>query len=576
MSSLIQIKNTAISGSVPANLTQGELAINVTNGRLFYGSGSNNVVREFTGSGGGGGGGTINTGSLLTTASFNAWTGSSTSSFAGTASFASNGGVTSLIAGTGVSLSPTNGKGNVTVTALAAAYNTATGSYGSFYDTGSVLAASATQIYSMSLSTTDISNGVFVSSSSGDNTKIKFTNAGVYNLQFSAQFSNTDNSTQDAVIWVRKNGTDITDSSGVVGVPPFKAGSNGQAIGSWNYYLSLSANDYIQLCWHVEQANVITLETIAAGTSPTHPRTPSLILTAQRVDTFLSNTGSFSGSFTGGFTGSLFGTASWATNALTASNAPNYVLNSSTSSMLAPYVLTSSTSSMSVATASYVLQAVSSSFTSTASYVNPLNQTFQISGSVNISGSGNQVPLQISSGSTSLLFVSQSGQLTLGRYTNSGSFSGTSSALLAVNNSGSVITSPFLDVAEQVYTGSIAWTGTAAPSGSTTHTYRWSQVGKTVNLNIVLSYTGPGNAVSTVTMALPADCPTPYVPSAQSGAGAIISIVSAHLTTTNNIGGNIARGALRINPTNNGYELAQIATAAGYKLVVTSVQYFAV
>ena len=54
MSSIIQIKNTALSGSVPNNLTQGELAINVTQGRLFYGSGSANIVKEFTGSGGGG------------------------------------------------------------------------------------------------------------------------------------------------------------------------------------------------------------------------------------------------------------------------------------------------------------------------------------------------------------------------------------------------------------------------------------------------------------------------------------------------------------------------------------------
>jgi hypothetical protein len=44
---------------------------------------------------------------------------------------------------------------------------------------------------------------------------------------------------------------------------------------------------------------------------------------------------------TGGFTGSLFGTSSWAINALTAALAPNYVLNSQTSSMLAPYVLNS-------------------------------------------------------------------------------------------------------------------------------------------------------------------------------------------------------------------------------------------
>ncbi len=239
------------------------------------------------------------------------------------ASYAMNGGVTQLLAGSGISLSPSSGTGSVTVTSLGSVYNTMTGSYGSFYDTGSVLATSATTIYSMSLNTTDISNGVYISASNGNNTRVKFTNAGTYNIQFSSQFSNTDNSTQDVVVWIRKNGTDIPDSTGTVGVPPYKAGSNGQALAAWNYYLNLSSDDYIQLCWHVEQANVITLETIAAGTGPTHPRTPSTILTATRVDTFLSNTGSFSGSFNGVFTGSLQGTATNADNATNAGYSTN-------------------------------------------------------------------------------------------------------------------------------------------------------------------------------------------------------------------------------------------------------------
>jgi hypothetical protein len=262
-------------------------------------------------------------------------------SYALSASYAANGGVTQITAGSGISISPSTGLGNVTINSSAATYNTATGSYGSFYDTGSVLATSATTVYSMSHSTTDISNGVFVSASGGDRTRIKFTNAGVYNIQFSSQFSNTDNANQDVVVWVRKNGTDVPDSSGVVGIPPFKAGSNGQVIASWNYYLNLSADDYIQLCWHVEQANVITLETIPAGVGPTHPRTPSLILTAQRVDTFLSNTGSFSGSFIGAFTGSFSGSGT----------------------------------------------ITSASYAATASYVNPLNQTVIVTGSLIVSGS---------------------------------------------------------------------------------------------------------------------------------------------------------------------------------------------
>jgi hypothetical protein len=45
--STIITKNSANSGSTPSLLVQGELAINVTDGRLFYGSGSGNVVKEF-------------------------------------------------------------------------------------------------------------------------------------------------------------------------------------------------------------------------------------------------------------------------------------------------------------------------------------------------------------------------------------------------------------------------------------------------------------------------------------------------------------------------------------------------
>jgi len=50
--STIITRNSATSGSIPSSLIQGELAINVTDGKLFYGSGSGNIVKEFTGSGG--------------------------------------------------------------------------------------------------------------------------------------------------------------------------------------------------------------------------------------------------------------------------------------------------------------------------------------------------------------------------------------------------------------------------------------------------------------------------------------------------------------------------------------------
>jgi hypothetical protein len=46
----IIIRNSTGSGAVPSSLVQGELAINTVDGKLFYGSGSGNIVKEFTAS----------------------------------------------------------------------------------------------------------------------------------------------------------------------------------------------------------------------------------------------------------------------------------------------------------------------------------------------------------------------------------------------------------------------------------------------------------------------------------------------------------------------------------------------
>jgi hypothetical protein len=62
MATTIKIKNSTTPGNTPSSLEQGEMAINVTDGRLFYGSGSGNDVKEFTGT-------TIDTGSFATTGS---------------------------------------------------------------------------------------------------------------------------------------------------------------------------------------------------------------------------------------------------------------------------------------------------------------------------------------------------------------------------------------------------------------------------------------------------------------------------------------------------------------------------
>ena len=258
-----------------------------------------------------------------------------TASYAATASYSANGGVTQLIAGANISLSPANGLGQVTVSSTGGGggYNTATGSYGSFYDTTTQTNPVANINRSMSLNTTDISNGVSISGSTSPyNTYIKTTNAGVYNIQFSAQLEKTSlGGTSTTYIWLRKNGGDLIETNTIV-----ELSQNGKGVAAWNWFVNAAANDYYQIMW---SSNATDIQ-LAASTPAYGPTVPSVIVTANRVDQFLSNTGSFSGSFNGVFSGSLYGTASYATNAISAStsltasdiypaitnNYPDYVL----------------------------------------------------------------------------------------------------------------------------------------------------------------------------------------------------------------------------------------------------------
>ena len=238
-----------------------------------------------------------------------------TASNALSASYALNGGVTQLLAGPNVTLSPTNGLGQVTVSATLSGstiFNTATGSYGSFYDTTTQTNVASTA-RSMSFNTTDISNGVSISGSTSPfNTYIKTQNAGVYDIQFSAQVDKTDSGTDEIWIWLRKNGSNLNDTATSLQL----VGNGAHYVAAWNWFVNSAANDYYQIMWYSPDANVRLHAEAGFGIVP---GIPSVILTANRVDQFLSNTGSFSGSFTG----TLTGTASYTTQALSASYAPS-------------------------------------------------------------------------------------------------------------------------------------------------------------------------------------------------------------------------------------------------------------
>jgi hypothetical protein len=158
-------------------------------------------------------------------------------------------------------------------------------SYGSFYDTTDQTAVSTTVAYAITLNTTDISQGVSIASSS----QLTFADAGVYNIQFSIQLSNQSNASQDIDIWFRKNGTDIANSNSRFGLAARKGvGDPYHIVAALNFLVTVQALDYIQLMWNTTSVDA-RIEHYVAGTSPTRPVVPSVILTATRVSDVVSS-----------------------------------------------------------------------------------------------------------------------------------------------------------------------------------------------------------------------------------------------------------------------------------------------
>jgi hypothetical protein len=126
----------------------------------------------------------------------------------------------------------------------------------------------------MTFDTVDYSNSCSLVSTS----QLTVTYAGIYNLQFSTQFQNTDTQLHDVSVWLRKNGTDIVSSTGLISIPNKHGGVDGHTISGWNFFVSLAANDYIQIYWSTTNA-AVTIQAYAAGVTPTRPSTASNVAT---------------------------------------------------------------------------------------------------------------------------------------------------------------------------------------------------------------------------------------------------------------------------------------------------------
>lgn len=125
---------------------------------------------------------------------------------------------------------------------------------------------------------TSSSNGVALDPT--DKSKVVFTTAGYYNIQFSVQLLSFDNAVDNVTLWFSKNGSNIDYSAGIGTIPGrITATKPATAIISWNIIIPVNANDYIQLYFASDSGNTVAV-TYPPGTSPAHPTSPSVILTA--------------------------------------------------------------------------------------------------------------------------------------------------------------------------------------------------------------------------------------------------------------------------------------------------------
>ncbi len=150
--------------------------------------------------------------------------------------------------------------------------------YGSFQDLSDQTIASTTTAYPMEFDTLDFALGMSIV----DVTKIKVDYSGLYNIQFSAQFSNTDSQIQDISVWFRKNGVDVPNSNSEFSISERHGSIDGTLISSLNFFLELEKDSYFQIMWRATNT-AVSMQYIAPQTLPTRPGTPSVICTVSYV-----------------------------------------------------------------------------------------------------------------------------------------------------------------------------------------------------------------------------------------------------------------------------------------------------
>ena len=150
--------------------------------------------------------------------------------------------------------------------------------HGAWQDT-TTQTGSITEGTEFTFNTLDVAGGVTLVSGSRLTVPVN----GDYNFQWSGQFQNVENTIESVTVWLRINGTDVAGSAGVISLAARKSASIfARAIIGWNYFLTLTAGQYVEIVW-LPSVDTITVPAFPESITPAHPSTASVIVTVNQV-----------------------------------------------------------------------------------------------------------------------------------------------------------------------------------------------------------------------------------------------------------------------------------------------------
>ena len=151
--------------------------------------------------------------------------------------------------------------------------------YGTFEERADITFATVNTPQILDLSESEYTVGMSLASN-----RITVSYAGIYDLDVSGLFVNTDVQIHESYIWVRVNGTDVPHSATKFSVVESHGGVDGYMPININHPLELDANDYVEVVASVDDTGIY-LENYVAQTTPfVRPAIPALMVNLQMID----------------------------------------------------------------------------------------------------------------------------------------------------------------------------------------------------------------------------------------------------------------------------------------------------